>query len=297
MALSWNLDTADTIDFASFVEFFKAQGDALFDSQLDESALMMRRLANNREFLTERLNQELENSQSLMGFQANNVYTPQTFILSSQKAFFVRVNIWAPLQQRPGEGLFFYDTAHDHNFAFLTVGYLGSGYRTQISEYDPATLIGYTDERVALRFLEDTKLPFGKVMFFRQNLDIHTQIPPDELSISLNVLKKPTEPRSDQYFFDIAQGRSLGKADKHPVGLLIRLAGAVGNDHSVELLKRIAATDNARRTRLAAYDAIAKLSTPEIWERALEDRDELIRMTAAQHLGTIERGGDRHAGS
>jgi hypothetical protein len=291
MALSWNIDTTEDIDFDSFVEYFVGLGDDLFEKEMDTSALMMRRIANNRTFLTDRLNKELESVRNLQAFQSGNVYTPQTFILNTQKSFFVRVNIWAPPRQKPGEGLFFYDTGHDHNFSFLTVGYFGSGYRTQIHEYDPSTLIGYATEPVKLRYLEDTKLPFGKVMYFRQNIDIHTQLPPDEFSISLNVLKKPVEPRTDQYFFDAQSSRCLGKADKHPMGLLIRLAGAVGDERSVDLLKDLIATSASRRARLAAYETVSALSSPTVWEQALKDGDVLVRTVARQRLEALQGAG------
>jgi hypothetical protein len=167
MAFSWNIDTSENVEFDEFVAFFTAQGPRVLEDDLDASARMMRRLANNRRFLVERLNEELAALDNLKSFQSNNLYTPQVFLLHADPSFFVRVCVWEPLRKRPGETLFFYESAHDHNFSFMTVGYHGSGYRTEIAEYDPATLLGYVDEPVPMRFLEETTLPLGKVMFFQ----------------------------------------------------------------------------------------------------------------------------------
>lgn len=284
MALTWNIDTNDSVDFDEFVAFFSAQGKRVLEDELDASARMMRRIANNRRFLVERLNDELSKLTSLKQFQSANLYTPQVFLLHAEAGFFVRVCIWQPLQQRPGETLFFYESPHDHNFTFMTVGYLGSGYRTQIADYDHSTLIGYVDEPVQMRFLEETTLPLGKVMMFRQSIDIHTQLPPEELSISVNVLKRPGDVRPDQYFFDMDKSVSKGKTDKNPNAMLARLAGAVGDDETLGLLDAIAAGHDCRRTRLAAYEALASRRGPAAWERARDDRDRLVRHVAATAL-------------
>jgi hypothetical protein len=288
MTLSWNIDTDESIEFDAFVDYFKAQDTRLFEENLDESARMMRKICNNREFLTDKINTELGSIQNLKTFQSHNLYTPQVFILHSNSRFFVRANIWEPLQQRPGEGLFFYERPHDHNFAFLTVGYLGSGYRTRISEYDAREVVGYVGEAVRLKFLEETGLPHGKVMYFRQSIDVHTQLPPDELSISLNVLKRPADPRPDQYAFDLATGKNLGKIDRHNPSLIVRLAGVLGDDNSIGLITDMARTNPCRRTRLSAFETLASRQGPGVWAQARDDRDELVQTVAAQRLAAAE---------
>jgi hypothetical protein len=289
MALSWNIDTSENVEFDEFVAFFTAQGPRVLEHDLDASARMMRRLANNRRFLVERLNEELAALDNLKSFQSNNLYTPQVFLLHADPSFFVRVCVWEPLRKRPGETLFFYESAHDHNFSFMTVGYHGSGYRTEIAEYDPATLLGYVDEPVPMRFLEETTLPLGKVMFFRQSIDIHTQLPPEELSISINVLKRPGNERPDQYFFDMQRGLSKGKADKNPNAMLARLAGAVGDETTLGLLEEIAARNGCRRTRLAAYEVLAARRGQAAWQSARDDDDALVRHVAATALGVTTK--------
>jgi hypothetical protein len=282
MAISWNLDTTDSIDFDEFLEYFKAQGKDLLNSDLDDSALMMRRLVNNREFLTDRLNQQLTN---LKTFQTANLYTPQVFLVHTESSFYIRANIWEPLKHRPGESVFFYDVPHDHNFTFLTAGYYGSGYRTRIYDYDHAKVIGYVGEPVELRFLEETTLPHGKVMLFRESIDIHTQMPPADLSISINVMKRYGQHPPDQYCFELARGEVLRKLDKLHSGIVIRLARALGNENTVDVLSNIMITHRCRRTRLQAFEAVASRKGNQIWERALADKDRLVRRVAEQNLG------------
>src|SRR5262245_35080108 len=133
MALTWNITTDESIEFNDFLEIFKAQGKDVLHKDLDESALAIRKLVNNRHFVTDSLTRQLKN---LKAFQAGNLYTTQVFLLDKQYSFFFRVCMWLPPENRPGETLYFYDTAHDHNFSFLTAGYHGAGYRTFIYGYD-----------------------------------------------------------------------------------------------------------------------------------------------------------------
>jgi hypothetical protein len=288
VAKSWNIATDESIEYDAFVDYFRALGSELFARDLDESARMMRRLANNRRFLTTRLNHELGKS-SLKSFQAANLYTPQVFMLYSDENFFVRANIWEPLKTRPGESLFFYESPHDHNFNFLTVGYHGPGYRTELFDYEHDKVVGYADEPVALRTLGEDALPFGRVLFFKKSVDVHTQLPPPELSISVNVLKRERE-RPDQYFFDTTRSVVTGKADKLPTAALIRLAAVVGDDNATDLLVQLAAKHECRRTRLAAHEAVAsRTGSSDTWERALADGDALVRRVAAERLAVAEK--------
>src|SRR3546814_33924 len=76
-----------------------------------------------------------------------------------------------------GTDPFFYGKAHDHNFSFLTVGYMGPGYWSEYYEYDYANVAGYVGEKVNLRYIEKSKLDEGKVMLYRIHRDVHLQLP------------------------------------------------------------------------------------------------------------------------
>ncbi|RMH36860.1 MAG: hypothetical protein D6694_13515 [Gammaproteobacteria bacterium] len=147
--------------------------------------------------------------------------------------------------------LYAYGLPHDHNFSFLTVGHFGSGYRTIIYEYDASKVSGEIGEKVDVNFSEDTTLSNGKVMYFRAGKDIHIQFPPEEFSVSLNMIPTPKSLSfRPQYIFDIEAGRIINYAKSQvPQRLgLIALAEQLGDMHTAELLDRIAATHPCRRT-------------------------------------------------
>lgn len=70
----------------------------------------------------------------------------------------------------------------------MTVGYYGPGYETELYQYNPKEVNGYVGETVELEHLGRTKLPNGRVMVYREKVDVHTQFPPAQLSVSLNLM-------------------------------------------------------------------------------------------------------------
>ncbi|MEA3588426.1 hypothetical protein J6I75_08680 [Pseudidiomarina sp. 1APP75-27a] len=154
---------------------------------------LLKKLNNNQTFLSDILIAELEEhcaSQSL-----TNRYTPQVIMLKgAQKGinFFMRANIWLPksdpLLLASGEKSFFYRVPHDHNFNFLTSGYLGSGYHSDYYEYDYERVVGYPGEKANLRFIEHKQFGQGQIMLYRACRDVHNQLPADDLSVTLNIM-------------------------------------------------------------------------------------------------------------
>ncbi|MQP67539.1 transposase [Niveispirillum sp. SYP-B3756] len=249
------------MELDEFVDYAETHIDNRDYDSICEGARVLGALANNRKFLVNAYNEDLVrySRSELLGS-----YTPQSIRLSATERFIIRANIWIPLsgdaKRRPlEESLYSYQTAHDHNFDFLTVGYLGSGYRTQIYEYDRQGIEGYPGEAVDLRFLEDTKLPHGKVMAFEAARDIHTQLPPDEVSISINLLPlNPEKAARQQFFFDIER-RCIEKfADdiNNKRVSLVTMAGLLHDDNTIDILTDIAGRHSCARTRAAAYAAL-----------------------------------------
>ncbi|MEI9927755.1 MAG: hypothetical protein WDN44_08700 [Sphingomonas sp.] len=60
--------------------------------------------------------------------------------------YVLRANFWParadPVTRASGAAAFFYDLPHDHNFPFLTYGYLGPGYWSDYYEYEIGDVIG-----------------------------------------------------------------------------------------------------------------------------------------------------------
>jgi hypothetical protein len=293
MALSIIVEsTEETLSLEDYLDHARTHVDARDPDSVCDSAPQLVRLANNRRFLSQRLARELGDWRS---FQIGNSTTAQSFFLGGGKNFYLRANVWMPQDQvnlpaAMTNHLFSYQIPHDHNFSFLTVGYWGSGYNTTIFEYDRQAVVGLAGEQVRLRFLERTSLPQGKVMYYRACRDVHTQDPPAEFSISLNVLVGLSQQHEkEQLFFDLASSTITGWASARPASrrLLCRLAGYLGDPAAAGPLESVAARHPCPRTRAEAFESWAMLTPTacaEIWERALADPAELVRRTAATKL-------------
>lgn len=199
MAFSWDIDTDESITLDDLIAFLDAQGSSVLAEDLDGSALMLRKLYNNRTFLPETLLRQIANPAA---FKAMNPYTPQVFMLHRTEHYFIRAAIWIPPIGMKGEEIFFYEDPHDHNFSLLTLGYEGPGYETVLFEYDHENVMGQVGEVVDVRFLERTRLSRGRVMFYRDSKDIHVQFPSEDFSISINIIA-PNMKMNRQYSFDM----------------------------------------------------------------------------------------------
>jgi len=291
MALTIPVDTARAISLEEYLDFVRGRLSVRDLDAVCESAPLLAQLANDRGFLARRLAEELGDWRA---FQPDNAFTAQSFLLGAGDDFYLRANIWMPpeelrLPRDRGNHLFSYQIPHDHNFSFLTVGYWGSGYETAIYEYDRSCVSGRAGEPVRLSFLERTTLPRGKVMFYRALTDVHSQEPPEEFSISLNLVLPLAEPE-EQLFFDLASSTVTGHGSAPGAGIvaLCQLATYLGGTHAVGALEAIAHRHACRRARAAAYGAWSSLapgSEGEIWRRALDDPAPLIRDEARSRLG------------
>lgn len=211
-------------------------------------------------------------------------YTPQSFVIESVGNILLRGNLWCPTGPRrgvrsPRDAIFSYYMAHDHNYHFLTVGQFGPGYLTEIYETDPLAHDGQPGTTIDVTRLEETALPAGKIMAYRAHRDIHVQLPPDSLSVSLNLMVR--DMRSDtreQYAFDIGEcGRRAvitGYPDASPVSVqtsLVELAGHLPDAEIHGLLRDLCVADHiAPRVRRHAVESL-RVS-------ASSDEDELLRI-------------------
>ncbi len=290
MALTIPVDADGVLSLEEYLDF--ARGLRVGDEDaVCDSARELARLANNRGFLARRLGDELRSGRP---FQADNGFTAQSFLLGAGPDFYLRANIWMPLDELGlsrdrGNHLFSYQIPHDHNFSFLTVGYSGSGYETTIFEYDRERVAGWAGEHVELRFLERTTLPRRKVMFYRALRDVHSQEPPEEFSISLNLVIPLAEPE-EQLFFDLRSSTVTGHGSAPGAGLaaLCRMAKHLGGAAALGGLEAVAERHACRRARAAAYDAWAALApgcAEQVWRRALSDPAELVKAEARSRLG------------
>ncbi|MCP3731606.1 transposase [Sphingomonas sp. MG17] len=253
---------------------------------------LLARLGRNRMFLADLALAELK--ARCANQSAANGYGPQVFLLAPPNGrYVVRANFWPaltdPVVQVSGTAPFFYDLPHDHNFPFLTYGYLGPGYWSDYYEYDGAGEVG---EPAGLRFVERSRLDPGKLMLYRMQRDVHVQLPPDSFSVSLNILgQHPSHPWIDQYRFDIRRGVIAEALTMAPSEALATLAAHLGGEAGRELVEHLAvshAHPRMRATALAArLSAGAAVDATATLERAAADAAALPRSLARQALARL----------
>ncbi|HCF25542.1 MAG TPA: transposase [Novosphingobium sp.] len=232
------------------------------DESLDNAARWLRRLGNNREFLGDILVEQL--AQRHREESLDNAYSPQVIMLSPPNGqFFMRANIWPSLHEHmvraSGGDCFALEMPHDHNFNFLTLGYFGPGYWSDYYEYNFEEVIGYRGEPVpSLRFIERSRLEQGKIMLYRAHLDVHSQLPADSLSVSLNIMHTHgAQGWYDQYRFDLERREIAAIISPGPSEALIKVAVGLGGEEAIDLAERLARSHPSDRMRLAAWDALA----------------------------------------
>jgi len=305
MALTLEADTRHTMTLEEYVDYVSREVDVDDEASILASAPALRALANNRRFVGDYLTAQLR---SWKNFQPTNGYTAPTLMLARKERFAVRANIWEPPAASPQlrehqKALYYYDVPHDHNFSFMTVGYLGPGYATLIYERDPDAVVGVIGERVGLRFAERTTLPEGKVMYYRASRDIHSQEHPEAFSLSINLLLGQAAPQQkDQYFFDLDAGTVSGVGSSGGTASRVmpcRLARYVGDHRTAEALEPIALNHPTPRVRVTALESLAALvsdSARQIWRRGEADGHPLVRLRAREALDELDGGGTGRSG-
>jgi hypothetical protein len=256
-------ETTDAIELGDLVETLATGG---FDPEDEESIATfgpaLRKLANNRRFLGDLVVDELK--RDCADQVERNSYTAQVILLHAAPGFAVRANFWPAAEDsvvvNSGPDPFFYGMPHDHNFSFLTVGYLGPGYWSDYFEYEYGEVTGFTGEPAPLRFIERSRLTEGRVMLYRKFRDVHSQLPPDDLSVSLNILaQSPTSDFCDQYRFDLERREVAGIVNHSALEALVKLAVHLGGGDGRDLVDAFAARHPSERIRFAALEAQASV--------------------------------------
>jgi hypothetical protein len=272
-------DCVATATLEEFVDFCEAHPELQQREFAIAHADRLRALANNKRFLASWLNAELADVYS---FQETNDFEPPTLLLHRGGWFTVRAVVWLPLdEQLMSPAMLSYYEAHDHRFDFLTCGYHGPGYRTEIYRYDSASVTGYPGEPVDLEFVEDTLLSESKLMYYVAGRDVHIQHPPAALSISLNlILPRPERETKRQFWFDVPRGRIAEHfADMPTRRSIMAAARAIGDGDTDDLLLAIGARQPCVRTRALALQTLA--------ERHPSRREELFRAAEADRSGYV----------
>ncbi|MEO1044429.1 MAG: transposase [Pseudomonadota bacterium] len=267
----------------------------------NRAAGIMARLALDREcvanaalaeieqgFTDDRMIDDGASDNAKSGTLADRRYGPQVLMLGEPRpGWFLRANIW-PAQsdyalRASGDTAFSYGLAHDHNFDFLTIGYHGPGYVSDYYEQDYDALAGYRGEPARLRFIERSALHKGRILYYRKHRDVHCQYPPEQLSISLNLMfTAPEQHWYDQYRHDLDSDRIDGIVSHGASDVLLRLAVEAELDEGLELAETVLHLHPSGRLRGVALDALHRHLSDEpqaqarLLERAMQSDSALV---------------------
>jgi len=259
------------------------------EDSLAHAARWLRRIGNDRTFLGDILVRELSGRHN--EDIEKTAYGPQVVMLSRQtNDFFLRANIWPSADEHmfraSGGSSFVYGLPHDHNFDFLTLGYFGPGYWSDYYEYDYEAVDGWTGEQTDLRFVERSRLEEGKLMLYRAFRDVHAQLPPDSLSVSLNIMHMHMRQGwFDQYRFDTDKGTITAILNPGASEVFLKLAVGLGGAEACDLASRFARFHPSDRMRLAAWDAQASIAPDmaardDLWRVAEGSGSRMVAMEA-----------------
>lgn len=273
-------DTIAAIDAAGF--------DARDDASLTHAALCLRRLGNDPDFLGNLILDQLRERHREVA--DDSAYGAQSIMLShGTKGYFLRANIW-PSQQdyafrASGGNSFVYGTPHDHNFDFLTLGYFGPGYSSDCYEYDYEAVSGWQGEPAGLRFVERSRLSPGTLMLYRAHVDVHSQLPPESMSVSLNVMGvDAAQGWHDQYRFDPTSDTIASIINPTSTETFLRLAVGLGGSEAHDLAEHFGHSHPSDRIRLASFHARALLADSAgrdaLWREAELSGSRMVAMEA-----------------
>ena len=249
-------------------------------------------LQRNRDFLADRVIAALKASYADQ--LEINRYSAQVFLLHrGARGFYLRANLWPAatdaVTTASGAAAFSYGVPHDHNFSFLTAGYFGPGYVSDYYEYNAEQVDGRLGEPLNLQFVERSQLSEGKMMLYRAHRDIHSQLPPESLSVSLNIMDEGEQvPWRDQYIVDLDAGTIAKRPTLTSGEMLLRCAVHL-TENGKDIADHFAKAHPVPRVRANAIAALAAVEDGEaraaVLERGMRDGDARVRDDCARWLG------------
>lgn len=250
---------------ARFREANVAPGD---DDALLAMAPLLAGLYRNREFLRRKLHDQLD---LCLNGSPQITATSQTFNLGELgSGHYLRMVFWpSPSDEfyaRCDNSVFYYGRPHDHNFSFLTVGYDGPGYESDYFEVCQDTAHWYPGCEVELKPVGRKRLAKGQLMFYRRHVDVHSQLPPSENSITVNIMSPGTRgPKGSQFIFDQSAARveQIMQSRFNPV--TFDMAMCLEDDSVHEQIEHIARHHSDDYVRYYAFKSLAARSAESNW--------------------------------
>ena len=267
----------------------------------DEDSLMhgakwLRRLGNDHSFLGDLMLEELK--QGAAAAEEASAYGAQVMMLSALGSeYFLRANFWPSADEHmfraSGAAAFSYELPHDHNFDFLTLGYFGPGYASDYYEYAYDKVAGAIGEQAGLRFIERSTLDPGKLMHYRAHVDVHSQLPPQSLSVSINIMHAGgAQGWLDQYSFDVGRDQIARVISPGGSEIFLRVAVGLGCPDARDLAENFSRSHPSDRMRLTALEAQAGVlgvaERDALWRRAEGSGSRLVALEAQRKRAELE---------
>ncbi len=295
MPLTIDPPAGSALDLAEVAARLDESGvDLTQEDSIARCAALLAGLQRNRDFLATRVIAALQASYADQ--LEINRYSAQVFLLHrSPRGFYLRANLWPAatdaVYAASGPAAFSFGVPHDHNFSFLTAGYFGPGYVSDYYDHDPEAIDGRLGEPLDLRFVERSTLIEGRMLLYRAHRDIHRQLPPESLSLSLNIMDEGEHvPWRDQYIVDLGQKTDeRGTIARRPTltsgEMLLRCAvHLTGNGRDIaEQFARAHPVPRVRANAIAALAAVA-VDPGGVLERGMADADARVRDDCARWL-------------
>lgn len=287
MSYIQTFSTDESMELDEFMEFADSKIDMRDKDSLFSLGEQLSMLGNNRTFLSRFL---CEYIKQCFGPTPPSTLVSQSVVLARGRDCYIRANFWPTAEEMtPSEAaLFAYFQPHDHNFDLLSYAYSGSGYTTELYEYDYDEVMGYIGEEVRLVPKGSYTHKCGDVILYERNRDVHSQLPPLRPSITLNLL--PTHTTGglyDQYFFDIdaadpTRARLATYAQSNIEGRrrVFEMVQNFSDPNVIDVLSQFAISYPCRRTRYHALQALSvvdKAVHDAVCERLRSDTTPLIR--------------------
>jgi hypothetical protein len=285
---------ARKLSLPEYVDYIRENMDPRSVESILEHAWALRALANDRDFLLEEI---LRYGHAVADGLSDPGKGGATIVLAEQEAFYVRANIWLPDGERGSEeqlSFYSYDLPHDHNFTFLTVGYMGSGYRTELYRYDYDLLDGVPGEPSQARACGIDHLTPGKMMLYEAGKDIHIQFPPATPSVSLNLIIRPVLGRdTQQYIFSRDASRIVGGSTDTVTNRLSMLEFCIDHhdESTIRQVEEIARGNACFRTQAYALSVLRRIApdraaiVEDILPAPLIERSRLQPVRAEARMG------------
>ncbi len=130
-------------------------------------------------------------------------------------------------------------------------------YASDYYEYDYSAVSGWQGGTAGLRFVERSTLSPGKLMLYCEHLDVHSQLPTEAMSVSLNVMGiDAAQGWHDQYRFDTISAILNPRSTE----TFLRLAVGLGSDEAVDLAENFGSCHPSDWMRIASFEARALLT-------------------------------------